>query len=447
VVLTKPGKPPDTYRTPKGYRPIALLPTLGKVLEAILAKRVAEAAEWNGLLPDEQMGNRVSRSTELAVRLVVAQVQEAWRQGAATSLLQLDISGAFDTVNHTRLLDTLRTYGFPGWLVRWIRAWLTSREATLFFDGQTTQPIPIRAGVPQGSPLSPILFILYIASLYRALKEKHPGVAIVGFADDTNLLAFGRGPLANSRQLEEAWKTCLQWAKTRGMVFAGEKSELIHFNKGRKQWSNPVNLAHSTGEGFDTVKPIPSSRFLGVWLDWRLNWKAHREAVERKLKTQDFALCRIAAKTWGPALHRAREVYTKCIRSALAYGASSFHKPTPIGGQPQGIARDLQKAQSRSLRVVAGAYKATPIRSLEAETWVPPLDLYLNKRLADFENRLQKPTLPTPQTSTAPTRYRPPGQLVEEACKKVQSRFQWLGGTREPTKPLEVEEAIEAILA
>ena len=87
VVLTKPGKPPATYRTPKGYRPIALLPTLGKVLEAIVARRVTEAAEWNGLLPDEQMGNRASRSTELAVRLVVAQVQEAWNQGATTSLL------------------------------------------------------------------------------------------------------------------------------------------------------------------------------------------------------------------------------------------------------------------------------------------------------------------------------------------------------------------------
>jgi hypothetical protein len=72
VVLAKPGKSPATYRTAKGYRPIALLPTLGKVLEAILAKRVAEAAEWNGLLPDEQMGNRAGRSTELAVRLVVA---------------------------------------------------------------------------------------------------------------------------------------------------------------------------------------------------------------------------------------------------------------------------------------------------------------------------------------------------------------------------------------
>jgi hypothetical protein len=159
VVLAKPGKSPATYRTAKGYRPIALLPTLGKVLEAIMAKRVAEAAEWNGLLPDEQMGNRAGRSTELAVRLVVAQVQEAWRQGATTSLLQLDISGAFDTINHTRLLDTLRAYGFPGWLVRWIKAWLEDRRATLFFDGQATEPIPVRAGVPQGSPLSPILFI------------------------------------------------------------------------------------------------------------------------------------------------------------------------------------------------------------------------------------------------------------------------------------------------
>ena len=112
-----------------------------------MARRVAEAAEWNGLLPDEQMGNRANRSTELAVRLVVAQVQEAWRQGATASLLQLDISGAFDTVNHIRLLDTLRAYGFPGWLVRWIKAWLENRRAILFFDGQATEPIPVKAGV------------------------------------------------------------------------------------------------------------------------------------------------------------------------------------------------------------------------------------------------------------------------------------------------------------
>ena len=79
------------------------------------------------------------------------------------------------------------------------------------------------------------MFILYIASLYKLLKEKHPYLAIAGFADDTNFLAFGRKPEINVRQLEAAWKTCLQWAETRGMAFGPEKSELIHFNKGRRQ--------------------------------------------------------------------------------------------------------------------------------------------------------------------------------------------------------------------
>jgi hypothetical protein len=80
-----------------------------------------------------------------------------------------------------------------------------------------------------------VLFLLYISTLYGALKEEHPYLGIVGFTDDTNLLAFGRTPEVNARQLERAWDTCLQWAKTRGMAFAVEKSELIHFNRGRKQ--------------------------------------------------------------------------------------------------------------------------------------------------------------------------------------------------------------------
>ena len=79
MVLQKPGKTSETYRTPGGYRPIALLPTVGKVIEALVAKRVTEAVEAYSLLPAEQMGNREHRSTELAVRLVVVQVYEAWR--------------------------------------------------------------------------------------------------------------------------------------------------------------------------------------------------------------------------------------------------------------------------------------------------------------------------------------------------------------------------------
>src|SRR5690606_34934890 len=115
-----------------------------------------------------------------------------------------------DRVNYTQLLTTLRDQGFPQWLVYWVTAWITNRKATLFFDGQQAQETNIRAGVPQGSPLSPVLFILYIASLYKILKEKHSKVSLVGFADDTNILAFGKHSRVNYRQLEKAWVTYIR---------------------------------------------------------------------------------------------------------------------------------------------------------------------------------------------------------------------------------------------
>ena len=179
IVLRKPGKTVEQLREAGAYRPISLLSTLGKEVESVVGRRVAEAAEEHGLLPETQMGNRPGRSTELALRLVTDIVHTAWREGAIASLAQLDIKGAFDTVNHIRLLDTLRGMGFPPWVVWWIRSFLAGRSARLRFDGEESTRIDVRAGVPQGSPLSPILFILYTASLYRNLAARK-GLGTVG---------------------------------------------------------------------------------------------------------------------------------------------------------------------------------------------------------------------------------------------------------------------------
>jgi hypothetical protein len=96
------------------------------------------------------------------------------------------------------------------------------------------------------------------------------------------------------------------------------------------------------------------------------------------------ALTRIAASTWGCTLVRAREIYTKVIRSAIAYGAGVIHDPK----LPR-VAKGLATSQNKGLRRVLGAYKATPVPHLELESFCPPLDLYFNKRLADFEMRIQ----------------------------------------------------------
>ena len=100
-------------------------------------------------------------------------------------------------------------------------------------------------------------------------------------------------------------------------------------------------------------------------------------------------LTKITVLTWGCTLVHTREVYIKVVHSAITYRASAYHTPAdPKQQTPRGIAKQLTTVQSSCLRVIAGAYRATPVHSLETETWVPPLDLYLNRRVAEFKERL-----------------------------------------------------------
>src|SRR5204863_5318824 len=113
--------------------------------------------------------------------------------------------------------------GFQPWVVRWVRSFLTECTAHLRFDGEDSDRLPVPAGVPQGSPLSPILFILYTASLYRDLA-RYAGLASVGFSDDLNLVAVGRMAEQTRDILEHTWGCCERWARTRGMQFAPQKT-------------------------------------------------------------------------------------------------------------------------------------------------------------------------------------------------------------------------------
>lgn len=269
--------------------------------------------------------------------------------------------------------------GFPGWVIQWIRSFITSRTARMCFDGGVSELLEILAGVPQGSPVSPILFILYIASLYWRLQEI-PGLLVVGFADDTNIMAFSPDPRENCKRLADAWRVCAAWAETRGMEFAPQKSELIHFTRAQAPCMESIYL------GTAEIKPAGKARFLGVWLDRKLRWKEHFLKTKEKMATQKVALTRLAASAWGISVPQARMIYTTVVRSAIAYGAAAWHKPTEKG-YTKGIAQGLLPIQTQCLRAVSGAYKATPRRQLETETGVPPLGLYLDRCAAGFEIR------------------------------------------------------------
>ena len=127
------------------------------------------------------------------------------------------------------------------------------------------------------------------------------------------------------------------------------------------------------------LEPKQDVRVLGVWIDTKLKWKSYAREITRKMSGQTQGLYRVIASTWGATFRHARQVYSVVVRSALCFGAPAWHKPSEDPAKVQGLANQLEKHQNGCLRTVAGAYKATPIRQLETETFIPLLATYLNQ--------------------------------------------------------------------
>jgi hypothetical protein len=414
MTLKKPGK--ETYAEAGSWRPIALLSVVGKVIEKVTARRISGLAEEHKLLPDTQMGARKGRSTETASELLTEQIHTVWGAGKrVATLLSLDISGAFDTVNPIRLLDTLRKKRLPPWIVRFTKAFLMDRTASLVIQGHETASQRIPGGASQGSPLSPILFLFYNAELLEICNRPKEGISGMGFVDDTHILAYGKSTEDNCRRIELAHYKCLIWARKFGIKFAPQKYELIHFTRRRKGF----NLAATVNLNGTIQEPKPDIRVLGVWVDTKLKWGAHLRAIQRKMPVYQRALTSVAGSTWGAAFRASRQVYTAVTRSAIAYGAGIWHTPSKGPKKPQGIATKLGPLQNEGLRAVAGTYKATPTRRVELETLVPPIHLYLDDLTARFKGRTN---------GTLASR------VIQTECKAIRTRLRKKGQGRRRTK-------------
>ena len=164
AIIPKPNK--TDRSSPRSYRPIALLSVLGKGLERLIARNMAWLAISQGILASQQFGALPLRSSVDLTTCLTHDIEQALNQGLKASLLTMDIKGAFDGVLPGRLVRRLREQGWPDNLIRWIQSFTTNRSVKIKLDGEVGPETGIRCGLPQGSPISPILFMLNTAPLY-----------------------------------------------------------------------------------------------------------------------------------------------------------------------------------------------------------------------------------------------------------------------------------------
>ena len=171
----------NTLKT--NYRPISVLPCSSKLLERIMYNRLYKFLLENNILYQKQFGFQNAHSTEHAILQLVNQITEAFSQGKYTLGIFLDLSKAFDTVNHNILLEKLKAYGIQSENLKWCRSYLSNRKQFILYDDFKTEAKIVKCGAPQGSILGPLLFLIFVNSLSNSTKVLDP----VLFADDTNL--------------------------------------------------------------------------------------------------------------------------------------------------------------------------------------------------------------------------------------------------------------------
>ena len=430
ITLKKPGK--DDYTEAKAYRPIALINTLGKALEKIIGTKLSALAELHKLVPEAQMGARKGRATDTALELITEQVHTVWKKGSGwvVSLLSLDVAGAFDYASHPRLLHNLRKRRVPEWIVLWVKSFLEDRTSTLTINRRSSGVFPVPNGIPQGSPISPILYLFFNADLLDACNQTRYRASATGFADDVNIITYGTSTEENCKALSRIHDECTTWARRHGSSFAPKKYELIHMTRKPRRF----DMTASINIGPDIVTPKSDIRILGVQIDTHLRWGPHVRRIQEKMTRQTQALNRTSASTWGATLARSRQIYAAVIRPAITYGATVWYTPSDAPGHRKGLTKKLEVIQNKALRVVSGTFKTTPVRFLENETSTPPIRLHLDELQAGARLRLTRGD---------------GGKIVESACEKIRNRLRGTRGRRArvvKTPGMEKKEWLQQIL-
>ena len=358
ITLRKPGKP--SYLVPKAYRPIALEDTSSKVVESVVARRLAALAEEHDLLPPNHFGGRPQRTTTDAVLHLVQRIKDSWCTGKVTSVLYLDISSAFPSVNHQRLLHNLRKRSVPEPLVLWIANFLRDCRTQLKFDDFTSEPLPADCGLPQGSPLSPILYLFYSSDLLELIDPKDRQHLSLGYIDDTAIMVTSTSVATNIRILLEIVPLLLDWSRMHACRFDIGKFQLVHHTRYEPRYE-PLPLQIDG----HMITPSDSARYLGIIVDRRLRWHEHVEAAIAKGTAAVLAVGRLARPTFGLPHQYARRLFKAVVCPRLEYGLPVWYTLVcRMDGSHRvtgsvSIARHIGKVQHLAGLMITGAFKST----------------------------------------------------------------------------------------
>ena len=317
------------------YRPISLLSNLNKILEKIVHDRIYKFLEDYQCIYSLQFGFRKKHSTNHALIDITETIRQALDNKKFACGIFVDLQKAFDTVNHDILIAKLDHYGIRGTANDWFESYLKNRTQFVSILGYESLTKPINHGVPQGSVLGPLLFLIYINDLHCAIKSSK----VYHFADDTNLLNIGNSPKQMEKLVNADLKILYYWLLANKITLNCDKTEIIFFHKpGEKVPEMKIKM------NGHRIYPSKNIKYLGIYLDETLNGGFHCETLMKKLKRANGMLCKARHYITNNDL---KTLYFAIFSSHLIYGCQIWGQSTNV------FNKKVFKLQNRALRIIS----------------------------------------------------------------------------------------------
>jgi Reverse transcriptase (RNA-dependent DNA polymerase) len=276
VIIPKPGK--SDYTVAKAYRPISLLECCGKLLEKVVAARLAWDIDHMSLIGNRQFGSRHYYAAPDAALSLAYKARETIRHRRIGAVLLFDISRFFDHLTPNLTALTLADLGVDTSTIAWIRSFMTDRRARMCFNGFSSKPFHPAFGTPQGSPLSPILSAIFTSPLLQESLQ-FTATDLTLYVDDGCLFASGPTFISTLAKVTEAFSCTLRLLTRMGLEIDTDKTEVMFFIPPRPSSNHgaqprTVTIPRGNGETL-TIRPSASLRYLGVFFTPKLDWRLH----------------------------------------------------------------------------------------------------------------------------------------------------------------------------
>lgn len=318
------------------YRPISVLPCFSKIIENIIARQLITHFSDYNLFTDSQFGFLPKLSTQNAVLRVTDILFDAFNTGEIALGVFLDLSKAFDSLNRTILFDKLKKYGVQGNSLNWFRSYFSRRMQCVIFEGHESPMLTVDYGVPQGSVIGPILFLIFINDIVNASNK----LKFIMYADDTNVVLSNRNLNDGIDLLNRELILVSDWFVNNCLTLNASKSQFVIFH--RKQRKIPVLNVPVVIDNV-TIRRVAYTKFLGVQLDENMSWSEHVHYIERKLSKYVPIIYRVRHCLNRQAL---RSIYNSLIYPNILYCICAWGSCTAVALNP------LKRLQRKLIRVI-----------------------------------------------------------------------------------------------